>query len=210
MKTVRFNTFETNSSSCHSVTVFKNPEDWKDFKNNKTGLRRIMYDIEEHSECVNIISDENRDEYIVDLKDLYNSMKEGVDNMTSPLRGSTYVSYNDKDNFIASYLKEHLDFSLMMKILTGGSMDIICVPPKPIVLRYSHYDDVKTYTYDSLTVSDFYEFIFGYGRFFGDLPRFYVYGDECSNAGWTNAEVKELIDKNTGEEITVVIRNEEC
>ena len=34
MKTVRFGTFETNSSSCHSLTVMRK-QDWEDFKNYK-------------------------------------------------------------------------------------------------------------------------------------------------------------------------------
>ena len=32
MKTVRYQTFETNSSSCHSITVMRK-QDWNDFKN---------------------------------------------------------------------------------------------------------------------------------------------------------------------------------
>lgn len=32
MKTVRYQTFETNSSSCHSITIMRK-QDWNDFKN---------------------------------------------------------------------------------------------------------------------------------------------------------------------------------
>ena len=208
MKTIRFNTFETNSSSCHSVTVFKNPKDWEDFKNNKTYLRRDMYDMEEHVERVNIINNENRKEYIADIKDLYNRIKEEIDDLAVPLRYTRYCEYDDKDNFIAKYLKEHFDFELMMKILLEPGDTVVCVPPKPISVR-SYYDVDRVYTYEDFKVYDFYDFLFGCGLSSDDLPKFYVYGDD-GDSGWTRAEVKELVDKNTGEEFVVVVRDEEC
>lgn len=207
MKTIRFGTFETNSSSCHSITIFENRKDWDDFKNNKTYINRGMYDMEEHAERVNIISDENRSEYIVDINDLYERVKEEIEERAVPLCSSRYHRYDEKDDYIINYLKDHFDFDLMLKILTGKGNEIVCNLEKPITIK-SYYED-RYYVYNDLTISDFYDFIFGYGCLSENLPSFYVYGDG-GDAGWTNAEVKEFVEKNTGEEFVVVVRDEEC
>lgn len=205
MKTIRRGTFETNSSSCHSITIFEDGKDWEDFKNHLVYINRGMYDMEEHAERVNIITKENRDEYIVSIDHLYDKLT-GILNDTPHLISSHYVQYNEKDEYIFNYLKNNWSVELMMKILTGKGGDVICTPDKPIKVRY-YFDNEKVYTYDTLTASDFYDFLFGYGRFSDELPEFYVYGDGHE---WDEAKVKRFIDEDTGERLVIVIRDEEC
>ena len=205
MKSIRRGTFETNSSSCHSITVFHDEKDWEDFKNHLVYINRRMYDMEEHAERVNIITKENRDDYIVSINHLYDKVTE-VLNDTPNLRGYSYARYDERDEYIFNYLKKNWSAELMMKILVGKADDVICTPDKPIRVRY-YFDDEKVYTYDNLTVSNFYDFLFGYGRFSDELPSFYVYGDWSE---WDEAKVKRFIDEDTGEKLVIVIRDEEC
>ena len=205
MKYIRQGTFETNSSSCHSITIFQDGKDWEDFKNHLVYINRGMYDMEEHAERVNIITKENRDEYIVSIDHLYDELTEILNN-TPSLRNSSYVQYNEKDVYIFNYLKKNWSAELMMKILVGKSDDVICTPDKPIKIRY-YFDNERVYTYDTLTASDFYDFLLGYGRFSEELPEFYVYGDGHE---WSEAKVKRFIDEDTGERLVIVIRDEEC
>lgn len=205
MKYIRRGTFETNSSSCHSITIFQDGKDWEDFKNHLVYINRGMYDMEEHVERVNFITKENRDEYIVSIDHLYDKLTE-ILNDTPRLISSHYVQYNEKDEYIFNYLKKNWSAELMMKILVGKCDDVICTPDKPIKVRY-YFDNEKVYTYDTLTASDFYDFLFGYGRFSDELPEFYVYGD---GGEWSKAKVKRFIDEDTGERLVIVIRDEEC
>ena len=205
MKYIRRGTFETNSSSCHSITIFHDGKDWEDFKNHLTYINRGMYDMEEHTERVNFITKENRDEYIVSIDHLYDKLTE-ILNDTPRLISSHYVQYNEKDEYIFNYLKKNWSSELMMKILVGKGDDVICTPDKPIKVRY-YFDNEKVYTHDTLTASDFYDFLFGYGRFSDELPEFYVYGD---GGEWSEAKVKRFIDEDTGERLVIVIRDEEC
>lgn len=205
MKYIRHGTFETNSSSCHSITIFQDGKDWEDFKNHLVYINRGMYDMEEHTERVNFITKENRDEYIVNIDHLYDKLTE-ILNDTPRLINSHYVQYNEKDEYIFNYLKKNWSAELMMKILVGKCDDVICTPDKPIKVRY-YFDNEKVYTYDTLTASDFYDFLFGYGRFSDELPEFYVYGD---GGEWSEAKVKRFIDEDTGERLVIVIRDEEC
>lgn len=205
MKYIRRGTFETNSSSCHSITIFQDGKDWEDFKNHLIYINRGMYDMEEHAERVNFITKENRDEYIVSIDHLYDKLTE-ILNDTPRLINSHYVQYNEKDEYIFNYLKKNWSAELMMKILVGKCDDVICTPDKPIKVRY-YFDNEKVYTYDTLTASDFYDFLFGYGRFSDELPDFYVYGDGHE---WSEAKVKRFIDEDTGERLVIVIRDEEC
>lgn len=205
MKYIRRGTFETNSSSCHSITIFQDGKDWDDFKNHLVYINRGMYDMEEHAERVNFITKENRDEYIVSIDRLYDKLTE-ILNDTPRLINSHYVQYNEKDEYIFNYLKKNWSHELMMKILVGKCDDVICTPDKPIKVRY-YFDNEKVYTYDTLTASDFYDFLFGYGRFSDELPEFYVYGDGHE---WSEAKVKRFIDEDTGERLVIVIRDEEC
>lgn len=205
MKYIRRGTFETNSSSCHSITIFQDGKDWEDFKNHLVYINRGMYDMEEHTERVNFITKENRDEYIVNIDHLYDKLTE-ILNDTPRLINSHYVQYNEKDEYIFNYLKKNWSAELMMKILVGKCDDVICTPDKPIKVRY-YFDNEKVYTYDTLTASDFYDFLFGYGRFSDELPEFYVYGD---GGEWSEAKVKRFIDEDTGERLVIVIRDEEC
>lgn len=205
MKYIRRGTFETNSSSCHSITIFQDGKDWEDFKNHLVYINRGMYDMEEHTERVNFITKENRDEYIVNIDHLYDKLTELL-NDTPRLINSHYVQYNEKDEYIFNYLKKNWSAELMMKILVGKCDDVICTPDKPIKVRY-YFDNEKVYTYDTLTASDFYDFLFGYGRFSDELPEFYVYGD---GGEWSEAKVKRFIDEDTGERLVIVIRDEEC
>ena len=205
MKYIRRGTFETNSSSCHSITIFQDGKDWEDFKNHLVYINRGMYDMEEHTERVNFITKENRDEYIVNIDHLYDKLTELL-NDTPRLINSHYVQYNEKDEYIFNYLKKNWSAELMMKILVGKCDDVICTPDKPIKVRY-YFDNEKVYTYDTLTASDFYDFLFGYGRFSDELPEFYVY---CDGGEWSEAKVKRFIDEDTGERLVIVIRDEEC
>lgn len=164
-----------------------------------------MYDMEEHAERVNFITKENRDEYIVSIDHLYDKVTE-ILNDTPNLRSSYYVQYNEKDEYIFNYLKKNWSAELMMKILVGKSDEVICKLDPPIKIKY-HFDVDRIYTYDELTASDFYDFLFGYGRFSDELPDFYVYGDGHE---WSEAKVKRFIDEDTGERLVIVIRDEEC
>ena len=165
-----------------------------------------MYDMEEHAERVNIITKENRDEYIVSINHLYGKLT-GILNDTPNLRSSYYVQYNEKDEYIFNYLKKNWSAELMMEILTGKGDDVICTPDKPIKEVRYYFDNEKVYTYDTLTASDFYDFLFGYGKFSDELPDFYVYGDGHE---WDEAKVKRFIDEDTGDRLVIVIRDEEC
>lgn len=205
MKTIRFGTFETNSSSCHSITIFEDGKDWEDFKNHLVCINRGMYDMEEHVERINFITKENRDEYLVSIDHLYDRITQVLED-TPNLRSSYYIQYNDKDEYLFKYLKKNWSIDLMNKIIFGKNADVICKLDPPIKVRY-YFDREKEYVYDELTVSDFYDFIFGYGRFSEDLPEFYVYGEGSS---WEESKVKRYVDEDTGERIVVVDRNEEC
>ena len=205
MKVVRRGTFETNSSSCHSVTIFKNGQDWEDFKNHKVYINREMYDIEEHTERINVINEENHDDYIVNIDRLYDTISE-IFMDTDRLHDNYYSQYNDKDMYIFNYLKKNMSKDLLMKILVSKADDVICELNPPIKVTYN-YGSKRTYVYDKLETCDFYDFLFGYGRFSEEIPDFYVYGDGHE---WDDAMVKRYVDEDTGERIVVVSRDEEC
>lgn len=206
MKIIRRNTFETNSSSCHSITLFNNAQDWQDFKEHKTYINREMYNVEEHYTTFDVIDEKNHDDYIGSIQDLYNDVKERFDNVSKDsLRSYRYSNgYDEKDDFMFNYLKKNLNEELFIKIITGKGDEEIVKPEKPIVVRY---DRDHTFEYDNLTVSDFYNYMFGYGCFIDDMPKFYIYGDD---GDWHNATVNEYIEKQTNKEIVMVTRDEEC
>lgn len=206
MKVIRRNTFETNSSSCHSITLFNNAQDWQDFKEHKTYINREMYNIEEHLSSFDVIDEKNHDDYIGSIQDLYNDVKERFDNVSKDsLRSYRYSNgYDEKDDFMFNYLKKNFNEKLFIKIITGKGDEEIVKPEKPIVVRY---DRDHTFEYDNLTVSDFYNYMFGYGCFIDDMPKFYIYGDD---GDWHNATVNEYVEKQTNKEIVMVTRDEEC
>lgn len=206
MKVIRRNTFETNSSSCHSITLFNNAQDWQDFKEHKTYINREMYNIEEHLSSFDVIDEKNHDDYIGSIQDLYNDVKERFDNVSKDsLRSYRYSNgYDEKDDFMFNYLKKNFNEKLFIKIITGKGDEEIVKPEKPIVVRY---DRDHTFEYDNLTVSDFYNYMFGYGCFIDDMPKFYIYGDD---GDWHNATVNEYVEKQTNKEIVMVTRDLEC
>lgn len=206
MKVIRRNTFETNSSSCHSITLFNNAQDWQDFKEHKTYINREMYNIEEHLSSFDVIDEKNHDDYIGSIQDLYNDVKERFDNVSKDsLRSYRYSNgYDEKDDFMFNYLKKNFNEKLFIKIITGKGDEEIVKPEKPIVVRY---DRDHTFEYDNLTVSDFYNYMFGYGCFIDDMPKFYIYGDD---GDWHNATVNEYVEKQTNKEIVMVTRDQEC
>lgn len=206
MKTIRRSTFETNSSSCHSVTLFKNRKDWDDFVSHKVYINRGMYDIDEHTERFNIIDSENRDEYIKDLDEIYQYVKKALDSHIKGHFSSLPYEYTDIEIYELNYLKNNWSKDLMMKILLEPRDTQVCELEKPITVKYNW--DSTGYTYNRLSVGDLYDFLFGYGKISEDIPDFYIYGDGYD--GWKDAEVKEYIDKATGEELVLVTRDEEC
>ena len=210
MKTVRFGTFETNSSSCHSVTVFKDAQDWKDFKEKKVYLRRDMFDMQEHEERLNVIDSSNKREYIRSLDELYEDVKDHIENDAGPLRRSNYHNYNEGiaelEMETYKYLINYFSRELFDKILFEPGSVEVCKLNKPVEVCYDYSGSGKVYTYDALTVNDFYDYIFG-GVHFDEIPSFYIYG-MCD---WDeSAAVEEYTKKGTNEEMVVVTRDEEC
>lgn len=203
MISIRNGTFETNSSSCHSVTIFKDPKDWEDFKNHKTFIRECMYDINEHTDIFNIIDSDNRLEYIKTFDEIYDIVKDSIEHPDESICRRGY-NCDEKDVKIFNYLRKNISKELLFKILTGNDDEEIVKLDTPITITYgSGYQ----YTYENLKVYDFYDFLFGYGNLSSDLPKIYIYGN---NGDWEKADVKEYIEKNTNESLVLVTRNEEC
>lgn len=58
LETIRRNTFETNSSSCHSVTTM--PTDlWTQFKNHEVVFKKGEWDIECHTSISTVLNEDN-------------------------------------------------------------------------------------------------------------------------------------------------------
>lgn len=206
MISVRYGTFETNSSSCHSITIFRDKKDWDDFKNHFVYINRNAFEIDEHKTIFDVINSENRTDYIRPIHHLYEKISEFLDDTTDPFC-SKYHS-DAKDEAIWRYLKDNWSEDLMIKILTANGKEIIFTPKKPVKVKYtwSGYES-KVYTYNYFTVADFYDFMFGYGVIANELPKFYIYGDD---GDWQDAVVEEYINKETGKEMVMVTRDEEC
>lgn len=91
MRTIRYNVFETNSSSCHSVVIM-NTNDWDAFKENEVFIKRQCFEIDEHMDTFNDLrwrddltdseAFERWKEYFVSFNDYYeefkNKMKDGI------------------------------------------------------------------------------------------------------------------------------------
>lgn len=120
MKTIRENTFETNSSSCHAI-VLLNKEQLKDFRNNHkviwipdTGdycTSENVYEIMEEenaftkyqnqvSEWNNYCKDNNR-EYLCEPE--YENTEKGFDNWCEDLENGCLQVLNDKTGYYLNF-----------------------------------------------------------------------------------------------------------
>ena len=145
MITVRNGVFETNSSSCHVITIARR-SDWTDFKSGKTGWKRNSYAIEEHETITYKLQDED----IIDLDEAFESVKK------------TLVAENDEAfyNYFAEdllaknvwqYVKDNFSRKMFDDFLNGNAQPTVTFD-KPVVFHYKWSD--KDVVYNESTSED--------------------------------------------------------
>ena len=186
MITIRQNVFETNSSSCHSLTFFSKSL-WKDFIDRKVFIRRSSFsDWEIHTTKFDTIDKDSKEYYLISANDYYKETVESIKTaLSKPV--SKYYSASDFEYAIMGYLKENISKELLQKILFGKSDDIIYNFKEPIVEDYGRYHSDNrdhTITYTGITVSDLYGCIYNQDRF--DVEKVYIFGEDT----WNKDQVK--------------------
>lgn len=179
MFTIRQGTFETNSSSCHSLTVMTKGI-WDSFKKREVFIRCSHFSaIEIHTTVFDEINNENKDDYLVNAEDYYKEVvKEAKAYFGSTLSNRYVYSSSEFNNAVDNFIKKNLTVEMVKDALLGKKdKKVLYTFNKPIVEDYSHYhyDGLEhKIVYKNITVRDIYQRIFDNGDF--DVPHVYIYG----------------------------------
>lgn len=194
----RFNVFETNSSSCHSL-VRMSRRDWNDFKDGRILIRRDNFDIEEHARRYNKVHEDE----IVAWEDFYNLVKKDLPNLHKTHDGYPFDNF---DMAVINFVKENWSPELCKKMLISDWSEVVYEFPEEIIDEYSGYGG-SPYVAHYKTIT--------WGNIMDLLHRQYEVGDNYyffqDDNGWKNAEVYFLQkEEGTLAEEMFIDRREKC
>lgn len=182
MNTIRYNVYETNSSSCHSIT-FCSGKEWNDFVNHKVCWIRDNWSIDEHSSTTHTVCDEDK----IDVTELFKKVLEILDDEPRFLNSYSYRGYHPSEDIDAGMIldlavfrwlkKEITTVDKLVEYCTSTNDDLRIKLEKPFDVQYSwndkptHYEDFGLYS-----IRDVLKKIIelAYGCYFP-----YFYGDDC-------------------------------
>lgn len=141
--TVRNGVFETNSSSCHVITIARR-SDWADFRSGKTGWKKSSYAIEEHETITYRLQDED----IIDLDKAFKKVKKTLTAENDEVFNNRFADDPLTKN-VWQYVKDNFSRKMFDDFLNGYGQPKIPFD-KPVVVHYKWSDKDVTY-YESTT-----------------------------------------------------------
>lgn len=213
MRTIRNGVFETNSSSCHSVTLMAEA-DWEAVKSKELLIKRKPFDIVEHAERFNSALpnmqeewDENvwhdyfitKQEYLQQFIDAWNS--KGLDTLLEYFAKNYSPSPSDEYySAITKWVNCNLDNEKFHRVLLGEGLgeykDHLIVFEQPVKLidysspdynwKNGQYPTKDCYEFSS---EDLWEYIHDSNLLgYLNVPEVYLYGD--TDDGWLEKNAK--------------------
>ena len=148
MKTVRRNIFETNSSSCHALTVMSHSY-WDEFKAHNLFLINGVFEYEEHEDRYYDIRGKE-DEYFITFADFFKQVKAKVASYEYKYSYYFTESTNKFYEQEADILKKNFSKKFFLKLLDNCYSDDYFIRfENPIEIKYSQGSSI----YDGLTWS---------------------------------------------------------
>lgn len=204
MKTIRNNVFETNSSSCHSVT-FCSGKDWNDFVNHKVCWVRENWEIEEHLDTTHTLDECDK----IDVNELFTKVFEVLND---PKKTKFLATYNYRsmdtdsgmllDLAVFEWLKKEVrTVDKFIEYCTSTNHDLRIKLEKPLDIKYSwniepsHYEDFGLYTIHDI-LKKVIEAAYGC-----NFP--YFYGDDC----WDKEHAEMVVTGETPKEMQVEVED---
>lgn len=138
MVTVRNEVFETNSSSCHVITIARR-SDWTDFKNGKTGWKKDSYAIEEHESITYKLQDED----IIDLDKAFEKVKKTLTAENDEAFNNRFAD-DPLTKGVWQYVKDHFSRKMFDDFLNGYGQPRVPFD-NPITVHYKWSDKDVTY-----------------------------------------------------------------
>lgn len=153
MRTIRRNVFETNSSSCHSISIFSR-NIWEKFQNGEIVFKPNTFDYEEHIDQTNRFSDENFEESFMSFDSFFEQTVELVNDYERPSSYETNSSRKYHDLRLYTF-KSLLTKDFLRNVLINSSSGVSVQSIQPPLVVDWHWGG--TSTYDRFTTSDMYE-----------------------------------------------------
>ena len=143
MTTVRNGVFETNSSSCHVITIARR-SDWTDFKSGKTGWKKDSYAVEERESITYKLQDED----IIDLDEAFEKVEKTLTAENDEVFNDRFAD-NPLTKGVWQYVKDHFSRKMFDDFLNGYGQPRVPFND-PVVVHYEWSD--KDVTYNESTV----------------------------------------------------------